>query len=1176
MKVNITFLFLLICIGFVQAQTIDLNEAGVTQMQELNLQQRQSTPYFDSAKRVRPFSLNSQITNHQNIGIGNQINLSLFEDIIHPATVVRKATDINGVVSLTLKLKDFNYSYAYIAISPDSYLITVDIPEKKEKYSSLSSINQTQRYMIQLDEMEYQNAGCGLDDVIGNTGLGGINDIPQIPEGLTNQPIDTEGRPGNINLDGSCIDMPDINDPATITIMFVYTTEAQNWSDSNNGGINNSIAVTMAHANQVSVNNNLGITFELVYSGLANYTQETIGADWVNLQTDGNGKLDEVNELRQNNNADLVAILNYYASGGTAGIANLLTSKYGNNRAVFSATRVNFAVNSNTFIHEIGHNLGAMHNPYQGSDPGPTNWENWTENTYSAGWRWEGSDGNYYADLMSYNSGSEYENGIFTSHIPYFSDPNHTHLGGVAGDPVLGDNARTLKEIKHYIARYKETIEYCNAGTAALFNTTNLYINNVSMGDINNASGASSAYYGDFTALATCIFPGDTQTLDISVVNANVSRPIKVWIDWNDDKEFDPETELIYYSTSGSATHSVDVTAPLGVSYGNKRLRIRTYSLITEPIVDGPCGYTGIGELEDYTINLEAPVACTEAAIPQNLLTGTLTSNTAYISWDTLEGIDHYELRYREIGASEWETISPIWYPYHTIGDLIFETEYEAQVRSVCSSNSGNYSSSINFTTSGYCAAGSNNATFERISNVTFIDINNNSTSTDGYENFSDITTDAEQGKSYTFTASTGGPSYSTDQVIVWIDFNQNGDFSDPGEQVLITATGFSPWLGTINIPEDALLGETRMRIRLHDTSFSPNSTPCGNSGFGQVEDYTLNIIPLVVCEEAATPLNLMVSDVTNDQAILSWDAVPGTTYDVRYREIGTTEWNEISDLSERTVTLVSLIFETNYEAQVRSICNDESSAYSSSLEFTTIGHCPTLYGTFINAFITRVRLGDIDNSSGITGYSDFTAISTDLVQNNSYEITINNGAHDYNRAYAVWIDYNKNGVFDEPEERVWSQTATNAPEVSGQFTIPETTVIGDVVMRVAVRFTNNTSLLPSPCFVNTAASGEAEDYTIVLTDNALTIDSFKFGNGFDVFPNPMKDVFYISTQNIQGDNVEVTVNNLAGQKVYNNNMLVPLDGTLNIELPGLATGMYMVHLRHPNGGSFTSKLIKQ
>ena len=32
------------------------------------------------------------------------------------------------------------------------------------------------------------------------------------------------------------------------------------------------------------------------------------------------------------------------------------------------------------------------------------------------------------------------------------------------------------------------------------------------------------------------------------------------------------------------------------------------------------------------------------------------------------------------------------------------------------------------------------------------------------------------------------------------------------------------------------------MRVRLHDTAWNPQTLPCGDSGSGEVEDYTVNI----------------------------------------------------------------------------------------------------------------------------------------------------------------------------------------------------------------------------------------------------------------------------------------------------------------------------------------------
>ena len=53
--------------------------------------------------------------------------------------------------------------------------------------------------------------------------------------------------------------------------------------------------------------------------------------------------------------------------------------------------------------------------------------------------------------------------------------------------------------------------------------------------------------------------------------------------------------------------------------------------------------------------------------------------------------------------------------------------------------------------------------------------------------------------------------------------------------------------------------GPTRMRVRLHDTSIGPNSSPCGNSSYGQVEDYTIEIGGLAVGESVNQVNNLQV-----------------------------------------------------------------------------------------------------------------------------------------------------------------------------------------------------------------------------------------------------------------------------------------------------------------------------
>ncbi|MCH8533798.1 MAG: M12 family metallo-peptidase, partial [Flavobacteriaceae bacterium] len=147
-----------------------------------------------------------------------------------------------------------------------------------------------------------------------------------------------------------------------------------------------------------------------------------------------------------------------------------------------------------------------------------------------------------------------------------------------------------------------------------------------------------------------------------------------------------------------------------------------------------------------------------------------------------------------------------------------------------------------------YCEAGSDNQDFTNISQVEFNTIDNSS-GNDGYSDFTSINTTVQRSETYSLTVKEKDDTvFDGSQVIVWIDFNQNGSFDDPGEKVIETDSFDGDWSiypfgGDITIPSDAQLGETTMRIRIHSADFGePNTTPCGNSTFGEVEDYTLVI----------------------------------------------------------------------------------------------------------------------------------------------------------------------------------------------------------------------------------------------------------------------------------------------------------------------------------------------
>jgi len=153
---------------------------------------------------------------------------------------------------------------------------------------------------------------------------------------------------------------------------------------------------------------------------------------------------------------------------------------------------------------------------------------------------------------------------------------------------------------------------------------------------------------------------------------------------------------------------------------------------------------------------------------------------------------------------------------------------------------------------------------FTGLTNVTLGDLDNSSAFDVGYFYYEDATVpQLEQGKSYDISVTTLhdilGVGFSDKlNVVAYIDWNQDGDFSDANEEAMVwMASEPGVITGTINIPANAVLGNTRMRIYEDMPSIdgheSPN--PCGyNTGIGQhgeVEDYDIEII------EAVAPIGI-------------------------------------------------------------------------------------------------------------------------------------------------------------------------------------------------------------------------------------------------------------------------------------------------------------------------------
>jgi trimeric autotransporter adhesin len=243
-----------------------------------------------------------------------------------------------------------------------------------------------------------------------------------------------------------------------------------------------------------------------------------------------------------------------------------------------------------------------------------------------------------------------------------------------------------------------------------------------------------------------------------------------------------------------------------------------------------------------------------------------------------------------------------------------------------------------------------------------------------------------------------------------------------------------------------------------------------------------------VVCN-ATVPTGLGSSAIGSSTASLSWAAVAQATYDVRYRQIGTTTWTTVA-VSGTTTNLTGLTPSTQYEAQVRSKCaGGLNSAYSASVNFTTtavqLNYCASNGNSVADEYIGRVQLGSINNATGASagGYADYTTISASLTKGMSATITITPTwtATTYNEGYSVWIDYNKDGDFADAGEQVWTKAASQITPVSGSFTVPTSATTGTTRMRVSMKYNG----VPTACEV--FSYGEVEDYGITIGSSGDT-----------------------------------------------------------------------------------------
>lgn len=185
-------------------------------------------------------------------------------------------------------------------------------------------------------------------------------------------------------------------------------------------------------------------------------------------------------------------------------------------------------------------------------------------------------------------------------------------------------------------------------------------------------------------------------------------------------------------------------------------------------------------------------------------------------------------------------------------------------------------------------------------------------------------------------------------------------------------------------------------------------------------------------------------------------------------------------------------------------------------------------------------------------GYIDYASES--VVTYPADNFMLQGSAINGNMHWAVWIDLNIDGDFDDPGELVYQNNATLTPYFSTVVAVPANADTG--LSRMRVMALQSGSAL-NPCDTN--MDGEVEDYAIIfLGDGSGTgISTPVLSNSaVKLFPNPTSGRVTIKTTSSQSLEA-ISIINVLGQRVR---QYSPKGRTeVALTLAELPTGMYQV-----------------
>lgn len=275
---------------------------------------------------------------------------------------------------------------------------------------------------------------CGVDDheLLANPLLGGPQGLGELVE----RTVDAEFEHAEASSPARGAPLP------TFDQLVAYTPNALSWVGGGTNGMSAFIEAAITDMNTILSNSGINMTTRAVFKHALSENETGDGpADRNDFRINGDGKWDEVHQLRDDFGADLCHIL--VRDSNVCGIAAMIYRRAaGSDAFAFCLTDVG-CVSSQTFTHEVGHCIGCAHDIDNAGGVGGAG-------TFSYSFGWRDPDDASWRTNMSYAPGAR---------VSYFSTPDFTHPDGQPlGDSVWANNAQTIELNIPFITTWRASV----------------------------------------------------------------------------------------------------------------------------------------------------------------------------------------------------------------------------------------------------------------------------------------------------------------------------------------------------------------------------------------------------------------------------------------------------------------------------------------------------------------------------------------------------------------------------------------------------------------------------------------------------------------------------------------------------------------------------------------------